>query len=57
MVAGDIETNHGPPRNLTLNMGHINARSLNIEDKFDEICCLVHNVNVGHFGRFRNLAK
>ena len=46
MVAGDIETNPGPPRNLTLNMGHINARSLNIEDKFDEICCLVHNVNL-----------
>ena len=46
MVAGDIEINPGPPRNLTLNIGHINARSLNIEDKFDEICCLVHNVNL-----------
>ncbi len=46
MVAGDIQINPGPPRNLTLNMGHINARSLNIEDKFDAICCLVHNVNL-----------
>ena len=49
MVAGDIETDPGPPRNLTLNMGHINARCLNIEDKFDEICCLVHNVNLDIF--------
>ena len=49
MVAGDIETNPWPSSKFNLwvtLMGHINARSLNIEDKFDEICCLVHNVNL-----------
>jgi hypothetical protein len=39
-LSGDIETNSGPPQNLTLNVGHINARSLNNEEKFDEIYAL-----------------
>ena len=46
ILAGDVEINPGPPRNFTLNMGHINARSLNCADKFDEICSLTHDVNL-----------
>jgi hypothetical protein len=34
ILAGDVEINPGPPRNFTLNMGHINARSLN----YSRIC-------------------
>jgi hypothetical protein len=41
LLSGDVEVNPGPSRNLTLNVGHINARSLNVEDKFDEIAFLV----------------
>jgi hypothetical protein len=46
--SGDIETNPGPPQNLTLNVGHINARSLN-EEKFDEICSIVYDLNLDIF--------
>ena len=38
LLSGDIEINPGPCRNLTLNIGHINARSLG-----DEISSLVLN--------------
>lgn len=41
LQCGDVEVNPGPPRNLTLNIGHVNARSLNIESKFEEISSLV----------------
>ena len=41
LLSGDVEVNPGPSRNLMLNVGHINARSLNVEDKFDEITSLV----------------
>jgi hypothetical protein len=41
LLSGDVEVNPGPSRNLTLNVGHINARSLNVEDKCDEIAFLV----------------
>ena len=46
MLAGDVKVNPGPPRNFTLNLGHINARSLNSDDKFDEICSIAHDVNL-----------
>lgn len=41
LLSGDVEVNPGPSRSLTLNIGHINARSLNVEDKFNEITSLV----------------
>jgi hypothetical protein len=41
--------NPGPPQNLTLNVGHINARSLNNEEKFDEICSIVYDLNLDIF--------
>lgn len=41
ILSGNVETNPGPPKSLTLNIGHINARSLNVEDKFEEIVSLV----------------
>jgi hypothetical protein len=47
--SGDIETNPGPPQNLTLNVGHINARSLNNEGKYDEICSIVYDLNLDKF--------
>jgi hypothetical protein len=40
--AGDIEQNPRPKRSQ-LNLGHINARSLAIEDKFDEISSYILN--------------
>ena len=43
LLSGDIEINPGSCRNLTLNIGHINARSLCDENKFDEISSLVLN--------------
>ena len=49
VLAGDVEVNPGPLRNLTLNIGHINARSLNVEDKFDEISTLVLDQNLDIF--------
>jgi hypothetical protein len=49
VLAGDVEVNPGPLRNLTLNIGHINARSLNVEDKFDEISTLVLDLNLDIF--------
>jgi hypothetical protein len=39
-LSGDVEIKPGA-HNLTLNIGHIDARSLNVEDKFDEISSLV----------------
>ena len=42
LLSGDVEVNPGPPKSLTLNIGHINARSLNDEDKFEEIASLGH---------------
>ena len=39
-MSGDVEIKPGA-HNLTLNIGHIDARSLNVEDKFDEISSLV----------------
>jgi hypothetical protein len=36
LIAGDIERNPGPKVGSLL-VGHINARSIAIEDKFDEI--------------------
>jgi hypothetical protein len=41
LLSGNVETNPGPPTNVTLNIGHINARSLNDSDKFEEIVSLV----------------
>ena len=41
LLSGNAETNPGPPTNLTLNIGHINAISLNDADKFEEIVSLV----------------
>ena len=49
VLAGDVEVNPGSLRNLTLNIGHINARSLNVEDKFDEISTLVLDQNLDIF--------
>ena len=48
LLSGYVETNHGPPKNLIFNFGHINARSLNDEDKFEEITSLVleHNLDI-----------
>lgn len=40
LLCGDIEINPGP-RSFNLTIGHINARSLNMEDKFDEISSIV----------------
>jgi hypothetical protein len=41
LLCGDVEVNPGSLCNLTFNLGHINARSLNVEDKFDEISSIV----------------
>ena len=36
LLCGDVEVNTGP-RSLHLSIGHINERSLNMDDKLDEI--------------------
>jgi hypothetical protein len=45
-LSGDIETIPGPPQNLTLNVGHIKAKSLNNEGKYDEICSIIYDLNL-----------
>ena len=41
LLSGDVQINPGPFTNFTLNIGHINARSLNDVDKFEEIVSMV----------------
>ena len=41
LLSGDVQINPDPFTNLTLNIGHINARSLNDVDKFEEIVSMV----------------
>ena len=42
LLCGDVEVNTGP-RSLHLSIGHINERSLNMDDKLDEISSIVLN--------------
>ena len=41
LPSGDVQINPGPLSNFTLNIGHINARSLNDIDKFEKIVSMV----------------
>ena len=49
ILSGDVELNPGPKDNF-LSLGHINARSLNIEDKFDEISLFITSKEIDLFG-------
>ena len=44
-----LEINPGPSNDLSLNIGHINARSLRSEDKFEEIVSLVLDLKLDIF--------
>lgn len=47
IISGNIESNPGP-KTLCLSLAHLNARSLNISDKFSEISALIllHNFDI-----------
>jgi hypothetical protein len=49
LLSGNVEINPGPSNNLFLNIGHINARSLRSEDKFEEIVSLVLDLKLDIF--------
>ena len=51
LLSGDVQINPGPLSNFTLNIGHINARSLNDIDKFEEIVSMVihHKLDIFQF--------
>ena len=49
LLCGDVELNPGP-KIESLSLGHINARSLNIEDKFEEISLYVLEKKIQLFG-------
>ena len=49
LLSGNVEINPGPSNDLSLNIGHINARSLRSEDKFEEIVSLVLDLKLDIF--------
>ena len=49
LLSSDVQINPGPLSNFTFNIGHINARSLNDIDKFEEIVSMVIHHKLGVF--------
>ena len=43
LSCSDVEINPGPERSLLLKLGHLNVRSLNVVDKFEEIASIILN--------------
>ena len=43
LTCSDVEINPGPERSVSLNIGHLNVRSLNVVDKFEEIASIILN--------------
>ena len=43
LSCSDVEINPGPGRSLFLKLGHLNVRSLNVVDKFEEIASIILN--------------
>ena len=43
LSCSDVEINPGPGRSLFLKLGHLNVRSLNVVDKFEEIALIILN--------------
>ena len=57
LSCSDVEINPGPERSLSLKLGHLNVRSLNVVDKFEEIASIILNEDFKIFALSGNVVK
>ena len=43
IICNDVQPNPGPFKNVSLSIGHLNVRSLNIADKFEEVATIIQD--------------
>ena len=49
-ICNDVQLNPGPFKKFSLSIGHLNVRSLNIADKFEEVATIIQDKKFDIFG-------